>query len=53
MIFETRASARTYAADQTALTRRIHKAVAALAWVYDRQSGEYSLERRYTVCLAD
>lgn len=52
MIFETKAAAREYAADQTALTRRKHKAVKANAWVYDRQTGEYSLSPRYTAILA-
>ncbi len=51
MIFETRAAARAYAADQTSLTHRAHKAVAALAWIFDRQTGEYSLEPRFTVVL--
>lgn len=51
MIFETRSAAREYAKDQTQLTRRAHKAMAAMAWVYDRQSGEYSLQPRYTVVL--
>ena len=51
MIFETKSAAREYAKDQTALTRRIHKAVNALAWVFDRETGEYSLQPRYTVIL--
>ena len=52
MIFETKSAAREYAVDQTALTRRKHKAVKASAWVFDRQTGGYSLLPRYTVILS-
>lgn len=52
MIFETKASAREYAKDQTQLTRRTHKAAPCQAWIHDRRTGSYELMPRYTVILA-
>lgn len=51
MQFDTYASAREYAATQTSDTRRIHKAVRANGWRFDRISGEYSLAPCWTVVL--
>jgi hypothetical protein len=52
MQFDTMNAAREYAATQTSDTRRIHKAVRANGWRFDRISGDYSLVPCWTVTLS-
>lgn len=51
MIFERYIDALEYSVSQFRDTGRKHKAVKAKAWVFDRQSGEYTLLDRFTVIL--
>lgn len=51
MIFERYKDALEYSVGLIRDTGRLHKAVKAKAWVYDRKTGEYDLVDRYTIIL--